>query len=232
MQDPIELKGIREGILVTIDPGPDWASVVSELTTRIDDQSSFFRGATIVLQLEDRVVQRPDLARLLSWLDEREVQLVSVLSTSASTQSATRQLGLAINLESVTKSTSREQPPPYPEKLFEGTVQGTEGVLINRTLRSGHIVKNPGHVIVLGDVNPGAEVIAGGDIVVWGHLRGIAHAGAMGDDSCVVCALNLQPTQLRISTLISVSPPGKRRKPRPERAYIQDGQIKAEAWKN
>lgn len=232
MHDPIELKGIREGILVTIDPSPDWGSVVSELTTRIDDQSSFFRGATIVLQLQDRVLQRPDLARLVSLFEAREVELVSVLSTSATTQGATRQLGLSIDLDNITRSPSREQPPPYPEKLFEGTVDGTAGILINRTLRSGHSVKNPGHVVILGDVNPGAEVIAGGDVIVWGHLRGIVHAGAMGDDSCVVCALDLQPTQLRISSLISISPPGKRRKPRPERAYIQDGQIKAESWKN
>jgi septum site-determining protein MinC len=115
--------------------------------------------------------------------------------------------------------------------MFDDEIVGSEGILIRRTLRGGRVIRTPGHVVVVGDVNPGAEIIAGGDIVVWGRLRGVVHAGAMGDESCVICALDLQPTQLRISSLISVSPPtNKRRKPRPERAYIQDGQIKAEDW--
>jgi septum site-determining protein MinC len=83
---------------------------------------------------------------------------------------------------------------------------------------------------VYGDVNAGAEIIAGGNVVVWGKLRGIVHAGANGDESAVVCALDLAPTQLRIATYITVSPEDKRRKPRPEIAFVRQGRIVAEAW--
>jgi len=83
--------------------------------------------------------------------------------------------------------------------------------------------------VVIGDVNPGAEIIAGGDIVVWGRLRGVAHAGAAGDTAAVVCALDLSPTQLRIADSIAISP-GRQREPRPEMARLKDGQIIAERW--
>lgn len=236
MQDSIELKGIREGLLVTVDPSPDWASVMAQLTTRIDNQAAFFKGARMVLQLGERAVQRPDLAKLGDMLHERSVELVCVLSNSATTQSATRQLGFVTDLAEIqpqhrSMKTDVEQQPHFQERILSDDLRGSEGVLIRRTLRGGHTIQTPGHVVIIGDVNPGAEIVAGGDIVVWGRLMGVVHAGAMGDDTSVVCALDLQPTQLRISTLITISPSGKRRKPRPERAFIQDGQIKAEAWK-
>ena len=239
MQDPIlEFKGIREGILVTVPTELDWAAVLSNLTTRIDGQSAFFKGATLVLQLEDRSVQKSDIEKVVKLLQDRDVKLVSVLSASATTSSAAQQLDLVTDLAQLPdavqvspKTNGIEQPPPFPEEMFTQQVDGSIGILINHTVRSGRTVRNDGHVIVLGDVNPGAEIIAGGDIVIWGKARGVVHAGALGDDNRVICALDLQPTQLRIGTLISISPPkNKRRKVRPEMARIRDGQIEAEAW--
>jgi septum site-determining protein MinC len=83
----------------------------------------------------------------------------------------------------------------------------SEGLLVRRTLRSGQLLQHPGHVVVIGDVNPGAEIIAGGDVVVWGRVRGMIHAGALGDNNAIVCALELRPTQLRIGSHIATSPP-------------------------
>src|SRR6202171_6679273 len=92
------------------------------------------------------------------------------------------------------------------------------------TLRGGQALHNLGNLVVIGDVNPGAELIASGDIVVFGSLRGVAHAGAQGDRAARVVALELAPTQLRIATLIAVSDPGS--KPRgPEHASIADERI-------
>jgi septum site-determining protein MinC len=105
------------------------------------------------------------------------------------------------------------------------------GVLVRRTLRSGQVVQHPGHVVVIGDVNPGAEIIAGGDVVVWGKLRGIVHAGATGDDGAVVCALSLAPLQLRIGNHIARTPEGREGLPeQPEMASVQDDEIVAEPW--
>jgi len=103
-------------------------------------------------------------------------------------------------------------------------------VLIRHTLRNGRTVHSEGHVVVMGDVNAGAQIIAGGDVVVWGRLSGVVHAGARGDESAVVCALHLSPTQLRIAGYITISPEDKRRKARPERALVRNGRIEAEGW--
>jgi septum formation inhibitor MinC len=92
------------------------------------------------------------------------------------------------------------------------------------TLRGGQALHNLGNLVVIGDVNPGAELVASGDIVVFGALRGVAHAGAQGDRASRVIALELAPTQLRIATLIATSDAGP--KPRgPEHASIVDERI-------
>jgi septum site-determining protein MinC len=92
------------------------------------------------------------------------------------------------------------------------------------TLRGGQALHNLGNLVVIGDVNPGAELVASGDIVVFGALRGVAHAGAQGDRGARVIALELAPTQLRIATLIATSDAGT--KPRgPEHASIADERI-------
>jgi len=102
--------------------------------------------------------------------------------------------------------------------------------MIKRTLRSGRTVNSAGHVVVLGDVNPGAKIIAVGDIIVWGRLRGIVHAGAEGDEQALVCALDMSPMQLRIAGYITTSPPEKRRQSKPEIASVRKGQIVVEPW--
>jgi len=93
------------------------------------------------------------------------------------------------------------------------------------TLRGGQALHNLGNIIVIGDVNPGAELIASGDIVVFGALRGVAHAGAQGDRSARVIALELAPTQLRIATSIAVDAEPARGGRGPEHAYIIDDRI-------
>lgn len=104
-------------------------------------------------------------------------------------------------------------------------------ILIKRTMRSGQSVHFDGNVIILGDVNPGAEVIASGNIVVMGSFRGIAHAGAMGNENAIVTAFRLQPTQLRIANHITRAPDGDYTPPeQPEIAHIKDGVVMIEAY--
>jgi septum site-determining protein MinC len=84
-------------------------------------------------------------------------------------------------------------------------------------------------VVVIGDVNSGAEIVAGGSVIVWGRLRGVVHAGCHGDETAVVCALELAPMQLRIAGEIAISPK-KQPRSQPEVARIQDGHLAAEPW--
>jgi len=104
-------------------------------------------------------------------------------------------------------------------------------VLIQRTLRSGQTVHYRGHVVILGDVNPGAEIGASGNVVVVGALRGMVHAGMEGDQSAFVLALSLQPIQLRVADHITRPPDGETAQADcPEIARIKDGVVTIEAY--
>ncbi|HZG66613.1 MAG TPA: septum site-determining protein MinC, partial [Herpetosiphonaceae bacterium] len=104
------------------------------------------------------------------------------------------------------------------------------GLLVHRTLRSGQVLRHHGHLTLLGDVNPGAEIVASGSIVVWGRLRGTAYAGAMGDTTAVICALELAPTLLRIAE--AMARPPETRPAGPEMARITPNGIEVEPWES
>uniref|UniRef100_E6Q3N0 Septum formation inhibitor MinC C-terminal domain-containing protein n=1 Tax=mine drainage metagenome TaxID=410659 RepID=E6Q3N0_9ZZZZ len=117
-------------------------------------------------------------------------------------------------------------------------VEAVPGTLYHvGTLRGGQSLQQIGNIVVVGDVNPGAELIASGDILVFGRLAGVAHAGAQGDSEARVRALELVPTQLRIATAIAAESSARRgKKAEPETACVRDGKIvvvpcsKEESW--
>lgn len=220
MNTLLTVKGIQNSLLITLPTG-EWSTVTDLLLTTVAAQDDFFRGARLAIQVNDRTLGAAELGSMRSALAEHEVTLWSIISTSEATQSAAADLGLSKDLEP--RRTENDDIP------VDTQLPGEDAVLLQRTLRSGHSVRHPGHVVVIGDVNPGAEIIAGGHIVVWGRLRGVVHAGAAGEESAMVCALDLVPTQLRIAGHITVSP-SRRGKPKPERAFIRDDQLVAEPW--
>lgn len=115
--------------------------------------------------------------------------------------------------------TGKVAAPPPPAILY-----------LRQTLRSGQSVSHKGHLVIIGDVNPGAEVVADGDITVWGALRGIAHAGINGNTQAEIRALRLEPIQLRIAHAIARSPDRPRKntgsRPGPETARVVNGTIR------
>lgn len=109
---------------------------------------------------------------------------------------------------------------------FENMSEYEETTLVCRHLRSGQKLYARGNLVVLGDVNPGAEVIAGGNILVMGVLRGMAHAGRFGDENTLVAAYRLNPTQLRIADHITRPPDGEEIMVNsPELARIRAGKV-------
>jgi septum site-determining protein MinC len=207
--------------LVTLPEG-EWEYVRADLLATIDERGDFFRGARLVLQVDDRALGAAELGGLRDSLAEREAALWAVLSSLPSTRAAAADLGLQTSLE-VSSDAEDEEEPDQPDSEWD------HAVFLQRTLRSGQSIRHPGHVVVLGDVNPGAEIIAGGHVIVWGRLRGVVHAGASGDAAATVAALDLAPTQLRIAGHIAVSPK-RRGAVRPEVALIRDGHLVAEPW--
>jgi septum site-determining protein MinC len=248
--DRVRIRGTSEGLVITLGPG-DLGILLRELDERLGSTASFFRGGRVALQVGPRELTTEDLEALGQTISRNGVSLWAVIGDSAATQAAAEALGLETTFGPRAPLSPEATSPPRLER-DEGPVLskaegqlGTEvedmalrlaqdtslGILVRRTLRSGQVVQHPGHVVVIGDVNPGAEIIAGGDVVVWGKLRGVVHAGATGDDGAVVCALSLTPLQLRIGNYIARAPEGRAGLPeQPEMAHVQEGDIVAEPW--
>jgi septum site-determining protein MinC len=105
-----------------------------------------------------------------------------------------------------------------------------ETVIVARTVRSGGRIESTGSVVVLGDVNAGAEIIANDDIIVVGTLRGLAHAGAGGNDKAVVWAERIRSPQLRIGSAVAQAGEEAQTNDGPEVAHLKDGVILLRPW--
>ncbi len=219
-QQALAIKGIREGLLVTIGEG-EWVEIQALFLKQIEERGDFFKGARLALDVGNRILHAADMGTLRDKLSDKGVSLWAVVSNSPVTERTAQVMGLATRLSS-----------PKPERVIKTTdtnLPGEDAILIQRTLRSGFRVSTHGHVVVIGDVNPGAEIHADGSVVVWGRLRGTVHAGIKNDDQCVVCALELNPVQLRIGDYF-YTPPQKKKKTGPEVARVEKGQIISEPW--
>ncbi len=125
---------------------------------------------------------------------------------------------------------ARDQAPLRREPYVAHTTRGSVR-LVRRSVNSGEMIQHSGTLMVLGDVQPAAEVIADGDIIIYGRLRGVAHAGVGGDESAIIAALAFKPTQARIGTRFLSGKGVRRRETRtPELARIKGDQIVIERW--
>ncbi len=107
-----------------------------------------------------------------------------------------------------------------------------ETVIVPRTVRSGGRIVSGGSIVVLGDVNAGAELVADGDVIVTGLLRGMAHAGASGNEKALIYAERILAAQLRIAGALAQGDPGAAETPgqRHEVALLHDGAIVVRPW--
>ncbi len=217
MATPVSIKGGKDGLRLVLDEVAPWNDVLDELQERFSRGTEFFHGAEITIDTGGRALGEDDLSELLALMGEHGLQPSTLATSSREGRSAGRAAGIATRLP--------QRPAPGPARN-----DAEAGLLIQRTLRSGQVLRHHGHVTLIGDVNPGAEIVAGGSIVVWGRVRGTAHAGALGDTAAVICALELAPTLLRIADALA-RPPGSR-PVGPEMARMTAKGIEVEPWES
>lgn len=222
MRDLITIRGGKDGLRVQLDDDAEWHAVMAALQAQLDQSGSFFAGARLVVDIGDRSLSEQQLADALMLMKQYGVQPEALATTARESRNAARAAGLQAR---VTVPGGAAPVPDTAEK---------EALLLVRTVRSGQVVRHQGHITLIGDVNAGAEVIAGGSVVVWGRLRGLVHAGAFGDRSALICALELRPTQLRIASVIARTPEeAAHHAPVPEVARVDPAdqeRIMVEAW--
>ncbi len=227
----INIKGRADGISIEIGRGK-WSELVAELSERLRQASGFFRGGRVTLDVGIRPLQADELKQIVAVLEQHSMTLGVIKTTSEQTCQIALANGLAASLDAVD---GLQAQPAYSntESLHHFVYRGN--------IRSGQILQRTETVLILGDVNPGAQVISHGDILVWGRLRGIVHAGANGDLKAVIAALAMQPTQIRIAHLTAILPEEKPARNsrwrsgqmsfhRPEIAFASGEQIVVDPW--
>ncbi|HYG59412.1 MAG TPA: septum site-determining protein MinC [Symbiobacteriaceae bacterium] len=219
MRQDIVIRGTtRSGLVIVLPEEGDLDSVCQRLRAKLELSGRFFQGAEVTVQTGRRSLSPAERDLIAGILQEASMTLRSVSEGGDPVAEAQAALKMA-------EQSRRSGTLPAAALLEESET----ALVVTRTLRSGQMVRHEGDIIVLGDVNPGATVVATGHIVVMGALRGVAHAGSSGNTAALVAATKLRPTQLRIAHVIGRSPDDEENlKPVPEVARVRDGMIVVE----
>jgi septum site-determining protein MinC len=216
----LQIKGLRDSLLVSLSDAP-WEEQSAALLAQIDGQPAFFHGARLALDVGQQVLKVNEMVELRDNLSERSVSLWAVLSESPTTEKTAQLLGLATRVS---------KPRPEDQRSLDTqSINDETALFLSKTLRSGTRVEFAGSVVIMGDVNPGAEVVAEGSIIVWGRLRGSAAAGTKGDADAVICALDLFPTRLQVGDQ-SLDAADRTESGKPEMACLRNGIVVVESW--
>ena len=247
-------------VAFVIDENAPFDVVAAELKDYLDKQSGLWSKGDITMNVGQRMLVREELAQLKSIIEANSGLRVTRFWFSPESLDNGELKIEAKPPPTVAPAKPTAQPPAHNEIVLpeaqpetsdasisavgsvieslksrqnkNGTRNRniTEALFIKSTFRSGESLHHHGDVVVLADVNPGAEICADGDIVVVGSLKGWVHAGASGDNKAVIIALELPSSRFQIGKYTGVAPVNARRQPKssasgPRIAYVRSRSI-------
>ncbi|UBF29386.1 septum site-determining protein MinC [Kovacikia minuta CCNUW1] len=190
-----------------------WDEIWHQFKQRLNAGDRFWQPDTTVhLIARDRLLDVRQLQAIADALTDVQLQLKRVYTSRRQTAVAAATAGYSV-----------EQQPSIAHLNQSSQESGqalADPLYLETTLRSGADIRHNGTVVVLGDLNPGSSVTAEGDILVWGRLRGVAHAGSKGNARCLIMALKMEPTQIRIADFVARAPEAPPAQYYPEVAYV------------
>ncbi len=193
MREDVVFKGGKAGLELVINQSADFSAILEQLKDKLESAAHFFSGNTgIRISSDNNVLTGDERRKLINLLADYGLNLQERLEPELLPPAEETDL---------TEVQVGDVPVEYRQEA-----EGGQTLIISRMLRGGQRVVFKGSVIVMGDVNPGAEVIAGGNIVIQGTCRGLAHAGVNGDQTATITADRLIAGQLRIAGIIARAP--------------------------
>jgi len=199
----IVLKGNKDvlNIIVDMNKFKDFDDVLDSLKDKMSGAKSFYKDASIIITIQ------------LKYITERQ----------------RRKLKDLLFDEFFIKDCSYQELEQEENKAFEGVFEGRTKY-ITTTIRSGQVINYHGNLVIIGDVNPGAEIYADGNIIVLGHVKGDLYAGVSGNTNAIIAAYKLEPKILKIANLATLSPDGDYEPQYPEIATIKEHSIIVEPY--
>ena len=204
MNDIVTIKGLKYGLQLTFAKGASFDDVQANLLNKLESGDGFFMRGTTVFVPKGYFGEEQNEA--LRKMFHRHGMLFST---------ELKRPNLASPSSAKTSAAKYKEPVEDAQKMM----------VINHTVRGGQEVKANCSVLICGNVNPGAQVIAGGSIDIRGTCRGFVHAGAFGDKTACVVADRLMPVQIRIADIIARAPDEPEKVEQAERALVKDNRI-------
>ncbi|MCR4435258.1 MAG: septum site-determining protein MinC [Clostridiales bacterium] len=218
----VTFKGSLHGLTIILKEEDGFESILEQIERKVVSAGKFFKGASLHVKYRGKKLSKDQEDRVFNLLASKSGARIKSLTED------TEEPPEAQNNISGQTSPRIRMKDYYFNGINEGVTKFYRG-----TVRSGQLVDFKGNLVVIGDVNPGGELIASGNVIVVGSLRGIVHAGADGNKDAIVVALNLQPTQLRIADVITRSPDDEKDSRNflvPELAYVKDNMVYIERF--
>ncbi len=214
MKESFTTEMIAEGVLINLNPELSIEQIKDSLASHLQEAGDFYEGTDLYLNINELTISAEKLNSLVSFMIKKVNPGTKIYLAGFADDSG--QKGLNKRLAKKSRAINNDKIS------FENKTRFVKG-----TLRSGQAVEHPHNLVILGDVNPGAEVRAGGNILVFGKLMGLVHAGVKGDESAEIVALKLDPTQIRIAGKISRPPEDEEDVTgfNPEKAVIEEERI-------
>ncbi len=206
-KEAVNIKGTKQGLVILFDADQGFEDLRTGLRYKMESSKGFFAGARFTLYGAGKLAP---------------VQINELESICA-------EYGLVPDPDVQWPPGRSKQTRKLEPAAQKRALPGEPALLVKRTLRSGQSITHPGHITVLGDIHPGAEVVAGGSVLVMGNCSGFIQAGAGGDTTASIMALSIFSARLRIAdkTLLAKDerPPGS-----PVIARINKNQIEISAY--
>lgn len=174
----IKINQSTDEVVLNIDVNSEIHDIVEELENKLPKLKNFYQESTIPIRITGKI------------LEEDEQEIIKDLIEDS--------LGIEVSFDTVSDLLGLHAI----KKTFQTDTEISETKYIQNSLRSGMKEEFRGSIVILGDVNAGAEIIAGGNIAILGTLRGLAHAGANGNMKAIISANSIDITQIRIANLV------------------------------
>ena len=190
LENIVIFKGGRDGIIVILDKDAAFTDIKNIFIQKLQDAKDFFSGAKVNMRFKGRILQKNQQDELLEVLSGQNILNISFLHEfETQNDDIIEQSGNWFATENAIDTSMT--------KYHIGM------------LRSGQCIEYPGSIVIVGDVNPGAQVLAGGNVIVLGSLKGSVHAGKSSEAyKPFIMALGMYPVQIGIGNVIARSPDG------------------------
>ncbi len=208
MNQPVSIKGVKSGLVLKLDKKKEFSELIPLMQEKFSTSAAFFGKSKMVLSIEGRAVSDEETQSILKIIeDDTELEIIAVVTENAAAEKKLREnAGDILKLhEEIDELSHKNSEIEKMLAEFQSALNGNTAEIHIGTLRSGTTLDVAGSLILLGDVKPGATVTAGGSIFILGALKGNADAGAYGDSTAFVMALDMDPLQVRISDAMAIS---------------------------